>query len=148
MYRFIIISLLVLAVSGCSRPDQEPQFLRVDNIGVDKISGTEAILTGQAIFHNPNDVKMKLRKVAINVELEGKRIGTINQELTTKIPALSDFSVPLKASFDLTEIGLLNGILSILGGKKVEVQYKGFIKVSVHGYPVTVPIDYTEEFRM
>ncbi len=148
MQKIILIIALAVVFASCGRPDQEPQFLRIDNLGVDKISGTEAILTGDAIFYNPNSVKMKLRKVAIDVSLEGKRIGSINEDLTTKIPALAEFTVPMKASFDLTEIGLLNGIISILGGKKVEVHYKGFIRVSVYGYPATVPIEYTEEFRM
>ncbi len=145
---FILLFAVLLIAAGCARPEEEPQFLRIDNLGVGKISGSEATLTADAVFYNPNNVKMKLKQVAIDIELEGKRIGSINQDLTTKIPAMSEFTVPLNASFDISDIGLLNGILSILGGKKVDVHYKGFIKVFVHGYPVTVPIEYDDEVRL
>ncbi|VXD12160.1 conserved hypothetical protein [Marinoscillum sp. 108] len=143
-----IIVATLLFLGACTRPENAPQFIGIENIEVSKIMGTNAVLKAEAIFYNPNDVKMKLRKVNIDIELEGKKIGVINQEFTTKVPALSEFRVPLNASFDITEIGLLNGIISILGGKKVVVHYKGFVKVSVHGYPATVPIDFEEEVRM
>jgi len=149
MYKLFYLLLLVLLLTvSCTRPEEEPQFLRIDNLGVGKISGSEATLTADAVFYNPNNVKMKLRKVAIDVALEGKQIGSINQEMATKIPALSEFIVPVNASFDLSNIGLLNGIMSILGGKKIDVHYEGFIKVSVHGYPVTVPINYDDEVKL
>ncbi len=140
--------VILLLLAACTRPEEAPQFRGIENIAISKITGTNAVLKAEAIFFNPNDVKMKLRKVDIDISLEGKKIGVINQEFTTRVPALSEFRVPLNASFDMTEIGLLNGIISILGGKKVAVHYKGFVKVSVHGYPATVPIDFEEEVRM
>jgi LEA14-like dessication related protein len=145
---FILILSVLLITVGCTRPEEEPQFLRVDNISFDKISGTNADVSAEVVFYNPNDVKMKLRKVELDVDLEGVKIGSIAEQVHTKIGARSEFSVPVKASFDLTEIGLLNGLLSIFGGKKVEVRFYGKIGVSVHGYPASVAIDHTEKIRM
>lgn len=149
MLKSISLFLLVfILLSSCARPEQEPEFRRIDNLKVGKISGSSAVLTGDAVFYNPNEVKAKLKKIAIDVELEGKSIGTINQSFNTKIPALAEFTVPLEASFDISDVGLLNGLLSIFGGKKVEVRYKGTIQVSMYGFPTTVPVDYTEELRL
>lgn len=147
MNRTILFSLLLLLL-GCNRPELEPEFLGIKNIEVTKVTGTEAFLKGEALFHNPNDTRMKLKYVDVSIELEGKKIGTIQQDLTTKIPALSRFTVPLNATFDLTEIGLLNSIIGILGGKKMAVRYKGHIRVSMYGYPMTVPVDFEEEVRI
>ncbi|MEQ8927585.1 MAG: hypothetical protein RLO81_17345, partial [Fulvivirga sp.] len=81
------------------------------------------------------------------VSLDDKRIGTINHTTKTKVPALSDFSVPVDATFNISD-GLLNNLFSMLGGKKMKARYKGFIKLTVKGVPIRVPVDYEEEIRL
>lgn len=149
MMRTLITTLFILIVlAGCTRPDKAPVFRRMGNIEVTKVTGKEAYLNANAYFYNPNDVKMKLKKVEVDVAVEGEKIGTINHSLSTKIPALSEFKVPLDATFNMKQVGLLKSVLSILGGKKLNVRYTGFIRVSVHGIPVKVPIDYEDEVRL
>lgn len=148
MQRFIIISVLVLFIFSCTRPEEAPKFRKVGDIKVTKVTGKEALLNANAYFYNPNDVKMTLGKVNIDVILEGKKIGTINQSKRTKIAALSNFTVPLDATFNIGDVGMLKSIMSVLGGKKMRAQYKGYIKASVHGIPVRVPIDYEEDIRL
>lgn len=133
---------------SCNRPDEEPQFRGIDRIEVTGITGSQAYLNADAFFYNPNDVKMKLKEVEVDVVLEGKKIGTINQSMKTEIPAKAEFKVPLDATFDIGQFGTLTGILSILNGKKVMVRYTGHIKVTVHGFPIKVPVDYEEAVRI
>lgn len=147
MNRFLLIFGIVI-LAACNRPEEEPEFLRVDNIKVTKVTGKEAFLNGDAFFYNTNDVRMKLKAVDIDIEMEGKKIGTINHKVKTRIPAKSEFKVPLDATFDIRDIGLLNGIISVLGGKKVKVHYTGKIKVAVYGITYNVPIDYDDEVRL
>lgn len=149
MLKFLSSFVFVLILhSSCTRLEQEPEFRRIDNLAVAKSSGSDVMLKGDAIFYNPNKVMVKLKKINIDVEFGGKSIGAINQALNTKIPAQAEFTVPLEASFDISSVGLLSGLLSIFGGKKVEVHYKGTIQVSVYGIPTTVPVDYTEELKL
>ncbi|MEQ8574769.1 MAG: hypothetical protein RIB63_11935 [Fulvivirga sp.] len=148
MQRLIIISVLVLFIFSCTRPEEAPKFRKVGDIKVTKVTGKEALLNANAYFYNPNDVKMTLRKVNIDVILEGKKIGTINQSKRTKIAALSNFTVPLDATFNIGDVGMLKSIMSVLESKKMRAQYKGYIKASVHGIPVRVPIDYEEDIRL
>ncbi len=110
--------ILLAFLIGCNKPEQEPEFLRIDNIKVSKMTGKEALLNADAYFYNPNDVGMKLKEVSIDIQLEGQKIGAIRQTVKTKIPAQAEFKVPLDATFDIQDIGLLNGIISILGGKR------------------------------
>ena len=148
MRKLVSVVLILLVVISCSRPKEAPVFKRVANVKVTAIKGTEATLNGDAFFYNPNEVSMKLRKVNIDVTLEGKKIGTIQQDLKTKIPALSEFKVPVDAKFDVGDIGVLNSIISALGGKKMKVHYKGNIKISIHGVPISVPVDYEDDIRL
>lgn len=148
MHKFSILVVFIVLASACKRPDQEPQFLRIDNIEVTEVKGKEALLNADAYFYNPNDVKMKLKNVDIDVEVEGKKVGKINHSLKTRIPANAEFKVPLDATFNLAEIGLLNSIISILNGKKVKVHYVGTITVSVHGFSQKVPVEFDDEVRI
>ena len=139
---FLILSIVVLS---CTRPEEPPIFKGVNNIKVNRVDGSKAFVNADAYFHNPNDVRMKLKSVDVGVHLDGKPVGVINQSLKTKIPANSDFKVPLDATFDLKDTGMLKNILSMLSGKKRTVRYVGYIKVAVHGVTVRVPVDYSSE---
>ncbi|MEO0554658.1 MAG: LEA type 2 family protein [Bacteroidota bacterium] len=145
----IIWFMAIMALTySCKNASQPPEFKRVANVKVAKVSGKEAVLNGDAFFYNPNKASMLLRKVEIDVFLKDKRIGVINQALKTKIPGQSEFKVPVDATFDIGDIGLLNGIMSILGGKKMKVRYVGKIKLKIYGVPVAVPIDYEDEIKL
>ncbi|MTI21341.1 hypothetical protein E1176_09950 [Fulvivirga sp. RKSG066] len=148
MRRNILILLGIVMMIGCTRPEEVPVFKGVGNIKVSKVQGTKAYLNADAYFYNPNDVKMKIKSVDIGVHLNGKPIGVINQSMKTKVPAKSNFKVPLDATFDIKEEGALQNIIGLLGGRKKEVFYKGYIKVSVHGWPVRVPVEYSDEVRL
>ncbi len=142
---FIILSLLIIS---CSRPEEPPVFKGVNNIKVNRVDGTKAYVNADAYFHNPNDVRMKLKSVDVGVHLDGKPVGVINQSFKTRIPAKADFKVPLDATFNLKDTGMLKNILSMLGGKKRTVRYIGYIKVAVHGVTVRVPVDYSSEIQI
>ena len=42
----------------------------------------------------------------------------------------------------------MNTIMSLFGGKKYEIHYKGYLKVKVNGFPLRVPIDHKEDFKL
>lgn len=148
MRNYIILATLLIALTQCGRPDQEPEFIAMENVKVSKVTGKEAILSASAKFYNPNDQSIKLKQVMIDIEVDDRVVGVIDQDMRFKIPANDYFSVPLNASFNIRDIGLLNGIISVLGGKPVRVHYKGYIKVGLYGYVKKVPIDFEEDVRM
>jgi len=147
MHKYTFL-LVLLVLGSCKRPEDPPVFKGVGNIRVSKVQGSTALVNADAYFYNPNDVKMKLKSVDVGVHLDGKPVGVINQSLKTKIPAQANFKVPLDATFDLKETGLLKNLLSMLGGKSRKVRYVGYIRVAVHGVTVRVPIDYSSEVKI
>lgn len=149
MMRKIFWVAIVAAIAvSCNDASKAPEFRRIANVKVAKVAGKEAILNGDAFFYNPNKTSVVLRKVNIDVFMEGKRIGVIDQVLKTKIPAESEFKVPVDASFSIGDVGLLNGLMSMLGGKKMNVRYVGKIKLKVYGVPFAVPVDYEDEIKL
>lgn len=148
MKKITPILLIAFLLYGCKDAGKAPEFRRIANVKVAKVDGKEALLNGDAFFYNPNKAKMLLKKVEIDVFMEGKKIGVINQALKTKIPAEAEFKIPVDATFNVSDIGLLNGLMSMLGGKKMKVRYVGKIKLRIHGIPVAVPVDYEDEIKL
>jgi LEA14-like dessication related protein len=128
-------------------PEQDVQFKRVKNISL-SASGSSPILKGDLLLYNPNATKMKLKKLDLVVQLNGKEAGFVKQKLNQVIPPQSDFTVPIELTVSLKEIGLLDALAGILGGKKNTVRITGKIRGSVNGFALNVPVDYTEEIKI
>jgi hypothetical protein len=142
----LLIMVLFLVVTSCL-PKEDLQFKKVRNI-VLTASGTTPLLQGDLLLFNPNDKRMKLKKLDLVVMLNGKEAGVVDQKLRQEIPAKDEFIVPIEVVVSLKEMGLLDAISSILGGKKNIVRIKGKIRGSVNGMTISVPVDYTEEIRI
>lgn len=139
--------LLIVGLGGCL-PKEEIQFKKVKNVLL-TASGANPLLKGDMLFYNPNTKRMKLKKLDLVVFLNDKEAGIVNQSLKQEIPAQADFTVPIEVMLSLKDMGLLDAIAGILGGKKkYMVRIKGKIRGSVHGLTVSVPVDYTEEIKL
>jgi LEA14-like dessication related protein len=141
-----LLGILLLLAAACV-PKQEVVFKGIKNIEVESAEG-DPLLKANAFFYNPNNIRMKLKEISIDVKVNGKQSAQIRQQMKLPIPAQAEFSVPLEAKLSLKELGLLDTIMNILGGKKYEVRYEGYLRVAVHGITVKVPVDYKEELRL
>jgi len=142
-----IVFLLVIVAVSCV-PKDEVVFKGVKNISVEQDENNEPVLRGEALFYNPNNEKMKLKEIYADVLVNGKPSAQVRQNLKLTIPAKSDFSVPVLAQLSLKELGLLDTIVNLLGGKKFDVQYTGFVRIAVHGVTIKVPFTYQEQLRL
>lgn len=128
-------------------PKEDIVFKGVRNMAIE-VDGSNPILRADAYFNNPNDLRMKLKEINVDVLVDGKRSAQVQQKLKIVIPAQADFSVPIEARLSLKELGLLDALANLLGGKKYTIQYIGFIRVAVHGVTIKVPVKHQEEFRI
>ena len=106
------------------------------------------MLTANAIFYNPNNMRGKLKKIDIEIFVNGKKAGSVNQQLKTVIPSKSEFTVPIEVKLSLKEQGFMDTLLGVIGGRKFEVRYTGSLKLNYRGVPVRVPVDYKDEVRI
>lgn len=139
-----LTGLLLLASCG---PKEDIKFKYVKDVIVD--ANTEPLLKGTAVLYNPNKQRMKLRKINVDVYVNGKKAARIDQEPSLVIPSEAEFSVPLEVKLNMKELGFMDTLFGVLGGKKMKVRYKGTISVTYKGVPVRVPVDYesTVNFR-
>jgi LEA14-like dessication related protein len=143
-----ILAAFVLAGlwAGCA-PKEAVQFRSVKNIVVDVGQG-DPLVTGDALFYNPNKMRMKVKEINLEVLVDGKKAATVNDHPDLAVPAQAEFTVPVKAKLSLKELGLLDTLFSLLGGKKYELRYVGYIRVAVHGVTVKVPVNHRDEVKL
>jgi LEA14-like dessication related protein len=109
---------------------------------------TEPVLKANAIFYNPNDMRGRLKKIDVDIFVNGKKAASVNQQLKTVIPANDEFTVPIEVKLAIKELGFMDTLLGMIGGKKFEVRYEGSLKLSYHGVPINVPVSYRDEVRI
>lgn len=140
-----VLFIAFVLVVGC-KPKEDVVLRQVRDIVVD--ANTEPTLRANAILYNPNNIKMKLRKIDVKISVNGKNAAHIDQEMKLLVPANDEFTVPLEAKLNIKELGLLDTILGVIGGKKYKIQYKGSISITYKGIPIKVPVDYQTEARL
>ena len=144
--RIFCLMLLVELLGSCVPKEQV--VLRSINIK-EVLPGKDSspLLMADAIFYNPSSARMRLKRIDIDVMVDGKKAARVDQDLSALIKAKSEFTVPLEVQLNLKE-GLLDTILSLFGGKTYDILFVGNMKVSINGFPVKVPVNYKEKVKL
>jgi LEA14-like dessication related protein len=142
----LLFLTLMLVIVSCDGPDEKIVLRKIRDVVVD--ASTEPVLKANAVFYNPNEVRGKLKRINIEVYVDGKKAAFVNQKLKTKIPANGEFIVPLEVKLNIKELGFMDTLLGVIGGKTFEVRYEGSLKLSYRGFPINVPVHYKDEVRI
>lgn len=137
---------MFLFLTGCKKPDQEIVLRHITDVVVD--ASSDPMLKANAIFFNPNDVRGKLKKIDVEIFVDGKRAASVDQEMKTSIPAKSEFTVPLEVKLAMKELGFMDTLFGMIGGKTFKIHYKGSLKLTYRGLPINVPVDYKDEVKL
>lgn len=147
MKRTFLWFLMLVMVVSCV-PKETVVFRAVENIELTPGNGIDPVLKADARFYNPNQIRMKLKEIQMDIFIDGKKSARVDQKLKSVIKAKSEFTVPVEVQLSIKEMGLVDALMSLIGGKKYQLHYVGHIKVAVKGFPVKIPVDYTREVRL
>lgn len=142
----LLLVFTILFLSSCGRPKEDVVLRQIKDVVVDAAS--EPMLRANAIFYNPNTMRGKLKKIKVDIYVNGKKSATVDQDLSTVIPSKDEFTVPLEVKLAMKELGVFDTLIGMIGGKKFDVRYEGFLKLSYHGIPIKVPVNYKDEVRI
>lgn len=146
MHRLYILLFAVVLLNGCA--PKEPVTLREVHIrNVELGSNGSALLKADAVLYNPNKGSLRLKKIDLEIFVDDKPAGRIDQKLTAQIKAQSEFTVPLEVQIKVGESGFLDTVFTLLGGKKHTLRITGKLRVKVSGFPVSIPVDHKDEFK-
>ena len=143
----LVMILCCVALFACV-PKEEIVFKGVSDIVVDVSNAGKPVLKGNGYFYNPNKVKMKLKEVNVEVFVDGTKSADVKHDLDVTVAGKSDFSVPIVAELVLKQSNFLDAVVGLLGGKKYEVIFKGYIRIRVHGVTIKVPVSQKQELKL
>lgn len=139
--------LVLMLVAGCV-PKEQVELRAIENVELAPGKGIDPLLKADARFYNPNKIRMKIKSIQLDVFIDGKKSARVDQQLKSVIKSQAEFTLPLEVQLSMKEIGLMDALLGLFGGKKYLLNYKGHIKVSVNGFPLRIPVDYSREVRL
>ena len=142
----LFIALMWAMLVACEKPRERIVLRDIRDVMVD--ASTDPMLRANAVFYNPNEMHGKLKKIDVVIFVNGKRAAHVDQRLSTVIPSKGEFKVPLEVKLSIKELGFMDTLLGVLGGKKFEVRYEGKLKLTYKGFPFSVPINYKDEVRV
>lgn len=139
--------VVVVLLIGCV-PKEQVVLRAIENVELAPGQGVDPILKADARFYNPNKIRMKIKAIELDVFIDGKKSARVDQKLKSVIKSQAEFTLPLEVQIAMKEIGLVDALLGLFGGKKYLINYKGHIKVTVKGFPLRIPVDYSKEVRL
>lgn len=140
------MAIFCFVALSCEKPNERIVLRDIRDVVVD--ANVDPTLRANAIFYNPNDMHGRLKKIDVVVYVDGKKAAHVDQKLKTIIPAKGEFKVPLEIKLNIKELGFMDTLLGVIGGKKFEVRYEGKLKLTYKGFPFSVPVNYTDEVRV
>lgn len=146
----IVLSLFSVLVLSCSGP-KEPEFQRMENTVVQKLSSSEIIINTNAIFDNPNGFGVTVSSIDLIATANDVETAKIKQISDVKMVGNEEFSIPLEIKLKPKELLSFGNILKIVAGsleKKVKLNYKGSTTVKILDIGYAIPIDYSEEILL
>jgi LEA14-like dessication related protein len=145
-YYLLPCLLLLILLGSCKTPHEDIVLKQVKDVVADATS--DPVLKAEAVFYNPNSMRGRLKHINVDIYVNGKKAGSVKQDYKIVIPAKGEFSVPLEVKLNMKELGLLDTILGMIGGKRFDIRYVGHLRLSYHGLPVKVPVDYKSQIKV
>lgn len=139
-----VLLAFVLLATACS--PREPVVLRrIDSLKLEV--NAQPTVYAEAVLYNPNKNSGKIKKLSLEIFVDNKLAGTIEEDLDLRVKGLSEFHVPFRVNLNLKESGLLDTLLNIFGARKADVHFRGYLKMNLSGIPVNIPIDHSQEVK-
>jgi LEA14-like dessication related protein len=140
-----ILLLACLTFTGC-RKIQDPEFKRIDHLGIKNWSFQNATVGFSVTYFNPNNFGVSVKEAEADVYLDSSYLGKFTQDSTVDVKGNSEFSIPFSGTISLQTA--LNMNLDSLARKDVLLKADGFVKVGKAGIYITRPIHYEGLHRL
>lgn len=139
MKQFLVVLLGLVLLSSCMKY-QDIKFVGVENVKLGKVGMNETTMEMNLIFNNPNKMGAMLNNAGGKAWIQDIYIGDFLLNENVKIPARSDFSVPVRLKVNLKD--LLNNSLTLITRDSVNIKLDGNARLSKGSIIKNFPLRY------
>ena len=141
-----LLCLIFFLAIGCA-PLKPVEFRSVTDLKVENALLSPTV-TANLNFFNPNSIGAKVKEFQIDVAFSQTPLTTVSFQ-KQKLPANSEFSLPLNTSIPYTQLVkfIPLGLSSIQNGKDIPVDLKGNITLKKFFFKKTFPFEYHDKIN-
>lgn len=139
MKQFFVIAVTTLLLSSCMKYE-DIKFVGVENVKMGKIGMNETTMEMNLVFNNPNKLGAMLNNAGGKAWIQDIYIGDFLLNEGVKIPARSDFSVPVRLKVNLKD--LLSNSLNLITRDSVNIKLDGTARLSKGSIIKNFPLRY------
>ncbi len=145
-----IIVLSSILIFGCKEP-VKPEYKKMTNVKFNSIMANKGVslnISADVILNNPNFVGVTISKMDFDVFVEGIKVSDMVQDVSKKMPANSDFTLPLNFNVPLMKVfaGFKPTIADLMKKRTVKVKIIGDIFVKPAGVEFKLPVEYEDTY--
>lgn len=142
---FAVLVTGAVVFTGCKEV-KDPEFRRVENLGVKSLGLTNATIGFDVTYFNPNSFGVTVKEAEADIYLDSTYLGKFIQDSTIEVRKGSEFSIPFSGSISLRTALSLD--LESLSQKDVLLKAEGSARVGKAGIYVNTPIHYQGWHRL
>ena len=141
-FRIVFFACLLLFTSCKSFENVAiPSVEKISNFKPGQLKDGKLNFSFTTQINNPDKLKFKIRRVDLDILMNGNKIGEIHTNRVIKIRRLLKPEVNWELTGDLKSLIKPDMILSVLTGGKPEFAVKGSIQVSRLFFRKSIPVD-------
>lgn len=130
---------------------QYPEFVRIQNIKFKNVTlppNIKVTFVSDAIINNPNPHSLTIAGADFDVYVEDKKVTNVKQELEVKMPANSEFALPLSFEIPLKSKSFFKNFTSDWKKTSIKIRSVGTITIKEARVKFDIPFDYDDEYRL
>lgn len=135
----------LFGLTFCGKP-KEPDYIDFQNLRLKKASLEQAVITFDLRYYNPNNYRIQLRKVDVDIYFNDKYLGHSVLDSLITIPRRDTFFIPVAMQVELKNV--MANAVQLLLNPEVMVKLKGNARVGKAGVFVNMPINYEGKKRI
>ena len=142
-------ALLSMMISSCKVAP--PVLKSLSNLKVERNGTTGLIVSSEAVIHNPNPVRLRLKDMKLDVAINDKTAASIGKKTNMLIKRNADFTVPFSVEIKSVEsvFGDLKSIFGLLKGHEVSFSIKGNLKMRAYCFiRYNFPVQYKQQVKI
>lgn len=143
--RILVLLTIILWLQSCQSL-QAPEFRNVDNIRLGKLGKKSSSILADVQYYNPNKMRLKLKSAKGEAWLDEVYLGQFVVDSLVEIPALGNFSLPVKLDADMSSV--LQHSMTALLGREVRLRIRGTARVGKSIFFINYPIEYEGKQRL
>ncbi|MFN4122293.1 MAG: LEA type 2 family protein [Flavobacteriales bacterium] len=148
IFLFSIVFIVSTTSCGIFSQPREPQIEKITNVKVGKINDGKLDLKVSTKLYNPDRIKFRIRKVDLDILINGYPVGKITNPSVIRIPKETNADIDWDIEANLMKLLKPGMLLSVITQQKMKLELSGYIRVKKSLFAKNIPVRVDSPFEI